>query len=112
MKPFDNDLAIAKNLLGILFGDKLGDVWYNKTTVYECEDLYEMKDRHFGFSLPDDFEIDWRAINRSCSDYFGVYPYDDSSAGKPYTDFAIGLKPKTFYRDAEYYLDIQHRMDI
>lgn len=115
MKTFDNDLALVKNLLGILFGDKLGEVWYEKTTVYECEDLYEMKDRHFGFSLPDDFEItteDWRAINRSCMDYFGINRWDDSTAGKAYMDYSIGYKPANSYRDGQYYFDLQHRMDI
>lgn len=115
MKPFDNDLALAKNLLGILFGDNLGEVWYEKTTVYECEDLYDMKDRHFGFSLPDDFEItteDWRAINRSCMDYFGINRWDDSTAGKAYMDYSIGYKPATPCSSDKYYFDLQYRMDI
>jgi hypothetical protein len=99
MKPFDNDLATVKQLLGYLFGDKLQDTWYEKTTVYECEDLYDMKDRHFGF-------------NRSCMDYFGINRWDDSTAGKAYLDYSIGYKPANSYRDGEYYFDLQYRMDI
>lgn len=114
MKPFDNDLATAKQLLGYLFGDKLGEVWYSQTVVHEDEDLYDMIDRSFGFDLPVDFYItgdDWRAINRSCMDFFGINRYDDSTAGKPYTDYSIGQR-KRYDGEHEYYLEIQHRMDI
>jgi len=114
MKAYENDLTTAKNLLGYLFGDKLGDVWYSQTIVHEDEDLYDMIDRCFGFDLPDNFVITtdgWRAINASCSDFFGINRWDDSTAGKPYTDYAIG-RNKRYDGEIEYYLEIQHRMDI
>jgi len=114
MQTYKDDLAVVKQLLGYLFGDKLGDVWYDSTTLYESEDLYDMKDRHFGFSLPDDYEIstdDWRAINRSCMDYFGINRYDDSTAGQPYMDYSIGRR-KRYDGELEFYFDLQYRMDI
>jgi len=111
---YKDDLVVVKQLLGYLFGDNLGDVWYSHTTLHETEDLYDMKDRHFGFDLPDDYEIstdDWRAINRSCMDYFGINRYDDSTAGKAFMDYAIGTHRKQC-GDTEYYFDLQYRMDI
>lgn len=114
MKAYENDLATARNLLGYLFGDKLGGVWYDSTTLYESEDLYDMMDRCFGFDLPAGFKItadDWRAINRTCADYFGINRWDDSTAGKAYTDYAIGQR-KRYDGELEYYFEIQHRMDI
>jgi hypothetical protein len=115
MKPYENDLKIAKNLLGILFGEKLGDVWYERSVLHEDEDLYEMIDRKFGFDLPENVVITtegWRSINRSCADYFGINRWDDSTAGKAYIDYTIGYRPETPYSVSSYYFEIQHRMDI
>ena len=114
MQTYKDDLNIAKNLLGYLFGDNLGEVWYDHTILHESEDLYDMMDRCFGFDLPDGFEIttdDWRAINRSCMDYFGINRWDDSTAGKAYLDYSIGSR-KRYDGETEYYFEIQHRMDI
>jgi len=114
MQTYKDDLNIAKNLLGYLFGDNLGAIWYEHTILHESEELYDMMDRCFGFDLPDGFEIstdDWRAINRSCMDYFGINRYDDSTAGKAYLDYAIGRR-KRYDGETEYYFEIQHRMDI